>query len=89
MTLSQPAPGLAWTTADDHAYVARMPSGPIVVLSGPAAVIWDELTVDGDTATLTARVTARLTNAPDDADAIVHHVVEQLRSDGLLADAER
>jgi hypothetical protein len=84
MMSARPGPRVAWTLTDDTAYVARVPSGPIIVLEGPAAVIWDELAADGDVATLTARVAARITDAPPDADATVQHVVARLRDEGLL-----
>ncbi|WP_308467505.1 PqqD family peptide modification chaperone [Rathayibacter soli] len=85
MTSARPAPGVAWMTLDDTAYVARMPSGPIIVLGGPAAVIWDELATDGDFATLTARVAERMTDVPSDADATVMDVVASLSNEGLLS----
>jgi hypothetical protein len=84
MTRLRRAAGVAWVTADSAAYVARIPSGPIVVLTGPAAVIWDELTIDGDAATLTERVSERMSDVPPDADASVKHVVERLQAEGLL-----
>jgi hypothetical protein len=84
MTGIQRAPGIAWVVADSTAYVARIPSGPIVVLTGPAAVIWDELMTDGDAITLAARVSARMSDVPPDADATVKQVVEHLLAEGLL-----
>lgn len=84
MTFLRRAQGVAWITAESAAYVAHIPSGPIVVLTGPAAVIWDELAIDGDVATLTQRVTARMSDVPPDADATVEQVVERLQEEGLL-----
>jgi hypothetical protein len=84
MTGVRRAAGVAWVTTDSAAYVARVPSGPIVVLTGPAAVIWDELTVDGDVGTLTERVSERMSDVPPDADATVKQVVERLQAEGLL-----
>lgn len=85
MTRLRPTPDVAWTTADGAAYVAKVPSGPIIVLTGAAAIVWDEIGVDGDVATLTARVAARITNAPPDADGAVMRVVASLREEELLA----
>jgi hypothetical protein len=84
MTCLRQAPGIAWITAEGAAYVAHIPSGPIIVLTGPAAVIWDELTIDGDAATLTERVSERMSDVPPDADATVKQVVERLQAEGLL-----
>lgn len=56
--------GVAWTRHDGRVYVAAVPAGPIAVLEGTAALIW-ELALDGPGTTLTERV-AGVTGQPVD-----------------------
>ena len=64
-------------------YAARLPSGPIVVLEGIAALIWDEA-CSGDRATITERVAAATDVAPDMIRADVDAFVADLVARGLL-----
>lgn len=61
---------------EDKLYVATLPDGPIVVLDGISALIWDEACA-GSRETLVDRVAAATTASPE---AIRAHV------DGFVAD---
>jgi Coenzyme PQQ synthesis protein D (PqqD) len=67
-------------------YVARIPGGPMVLLSGTAAVIWSEAVAPEAEETLEARVAARFDSHVDRRvmDRDVSSFVEGLVSQGLL-----
>ena len=62
----------------------RLPDGPIVVLDGIAALIWDEACT-GDRETITERVAEATDAAPDAIRADVDAFVADLVARGLLA----
>lgn len=68
-------------------YAARLPGGPIVVLEGIAALIWDEAFV-GDRETIPDRVAAATDAAPDTIRADVDAFVADLVARGLLESRE-
>lgn len=68
---------------DGTVYAARLPDGPIVVLEGVAALIWDEACA-GDRGTITDRVAAATDVAPDLIRADVDSFVTDLVARGLL-----
>jgi hypothetical protein len=68
---------------DGTVYAARLPDGPIVVLDGVAALIWDEACT-GDRATITERVAAATDVAPHLIRADVDAFVADLVALGLL-----
>jgi len=70
---------------DDGAiYVAKLPTGPIVVLDGIAALIWIEA-CEGDRETIADRVARATDAAPDAIRADVEAFVADLVARGLLA----
>ena len=68
---------------DGVVYAAHLPTGPIVVLEGIAALIWDEACA-GDRATITERVAETTDVAPDLIRADVDSFVADLVARGLL-----
>ncbi|MGR0218617.1 PqqD family protein [Agromyces sp. ZXT2-6] len=68
---------------DGVVYAAPLPSGPIVVLEGVAALIWDEACA-GDRATITERVAEATDVAPEAIRADVEVFVADLVARGLL-----
>lgn len=79
------APDVAWVMSDDAAYLARLPSGPIAVLEGPAALIWEELSAPADGRPLADRVRDRLADPPGDLAAHVQDFVSRLVAQGWIA----
>lgn len=83
MSRLQPAPGVAVVHDGGVVFVAPLPGGPIVVLEGGAAVIWDGA-CDGDRSSLPERV-ARATDTPvEDIRSDVEEFVAELLGRGLL-----
>ena len=78
-------PGPADDDGVELHYVAQLPSGPMVVLSGTASVIWQEALV-GPEAALAERVAARLGHvvSEDEIRAEVAAFVDDLVARGLL-----
>jgi hypothetical protein len=79
----RPGDAVGVIEAGDSIYVATLPTGPIVVLEGVAALIWIEA-CEGDRETIADRV-ASATDAP--AEVIREHVesfVADLVARGLL-----
>jgi hypothetical protein len=72
---------------DDDIYVAHLPDGPILSLTGTAAFVW-RAALDGPTEGIADRVAAAAGLPADDIAADVAAFVETLQSAGLLADAE-
>ena len=64
-------------------YVAPLPTGPIVVLTDAAAVIWAEA-LSGDSATFAERVAARTDRTVPEIAADVEAFVQSLIARGLL-----
>ena len=64
-------------------HAARLPAGPIVVLAGIAALIWDEACT-GERATIIERVADATDLAPDAIRADVEAFVADLIARGLL-----
>lgn len=78
--------GVAWTEDEASVYVARVPEGPIVVLSESARVIW-AMALTSDAGELVDRVAAA---SGQDAVAIAADVeafVAELTARGLLESA--
>lgn len=65
MTRLRPAPNVGTLEEDGIVYAAQLPGGPIVVLDGIAAVVWNEVR-SGERATVAERV-AEVTDASPDA----------------------
>jgi hypothetical protein len=82
VTRFMPASDLATEVVDDAVYAARLPSGPIVVLEGVSAVIWEEACADGDR--VVEHVAARTGRAPEEIAESVTAFVDRLVADGLL-----
>jgi len=68
---------------DGIVYAARLPTGPIIMLEGIAALIWGEA-CSGERATITERVAEATDVAPDTIRADVEAFVDDLISRGLL-----
>jgi hypothetical protein len=77
----KPADGVAWLTHDGTVYVARLPSGPILVLEGSAALIWTELVLAESDAALVSRVRRHVTGSSRGLAADVRGFVDQLRAE--------
>ena len=75
--------GVAWTRHDGRVYVAAVPAGPIAVLEGTAALIW-ELALDGSGTTLTERVAVATGQPVDMVREDVITFVRQLMDSGWL-----
>ncbi len=75
---------VAYLADEDAIYLARVPQGPIQVLAGSAAVIWEEA-VDGDRAGIAARVARRTGSDESAIRADVEAFLSALVSLGLLA----
>jgi len=65
-----------------HAYVAAIPDGPLVVLDGPAFVIWK--VAEGEEDTVVSRVAELTATSPGSIRADVEHFVERLVEQGFL-----
>lgn len=78
---------LAYLAADDAVYLATVPQGPIRVLAGSAAVIWEE-SLAGDRPGLTARVAQRVGADVEGIGTEVEGFVATLLSLGLLAEVD-
>jgi hypothetical protein len=72
---------------DDIVYAAHLPAGPIVVLDGIAALIWDEA-CSGERATIAERVAETTDAAPDAIRPVVNAFVADLVARGLLESLE-
>ncbi|KHK99310.1 hypothetical protein LK09_03245 [Microbacterium mangrovi] len=84
MTRFVPGPGVASVVAEDAVYLAWMPDGPLMALEGPAALIWQQLLIDGDLETLSDRVSPRVHEPPDDLPEHVRAFARSLVDQGLL-----
>ncbi|WP_173921747.1 PqqD family protein [Agromyces sp. Marseille-P2726] len=84
MTGLRPTPGVGTLEGDGIIYAARLPDGPIVVLDGIAALIWNEA-CSGDQATIAERVAEVTDAAADDIRAHVDDFVANLVERRLLA----
>ena len=83
-----PAGGVAWTADGEgggRVYVATVPSGPIAVLEGTAALVW-ELALEGPRATLAERVAAATGQSVSTVEDTVADFVARLLEQGLLED---
>lgn len=78
--------GVGFEVADGVVYVAPLPDGPIAVLEGAAALIWQTaLDVDRD---LVPQAIARTTSTPiADLEGSVVDFIDDLIQRGLLADS--
>ena len=79
----RPADAVGVVEHDGVVYAATLPSGPIVVLDGIAALIWDEACA-GDRASIAERVAAMTDAAPDAIRADGEAFVGDLVARGLL-----
>ena len=68
---------------EDVLYVATLPDGPIIVLVGSSALIWDEACA-GDREKIVDRVAAATNAPPDGIRAEVEAFVAELVARGLL-----
>jgi hypothetical protein len=83
MTRLRQAGGVGIVEYDGTVYAAPLPDGPIVVLDGIAALIWDEAR-GGDRESITDRVAGATDAAPDAIRADVEAFVADLVARGLL-----
>jgi hypothetical protein len=87
MSRLRPGPGVAVVEEGDVVYAAPVPDGPIAVLDGGAAAIWDAARA-GERESIAERVT-ELTGAPLSAVRDeVERIVEDLLRRGLLVAVE-
>lgn len=81
-------PRVAWAREEGRWYLARVPSGPIHCLEGPAALIWDELLTSADgtaaAADLAERVSLRAEAELDVVRVDVDDFLTRLVALGLL-----
>ena len=84
----RPAPDTGVVVSDDgrSVYVARLPGGPLLVLEGPAAVIWAEATT-APAQGWVSRVAASVDQPEDAISAEVTAFVDDLRARDLLVTA--
>jgi hypothetical protein len=84
----RPGPDTGVVVSDDgrSVYVARLPGGPLLVLEGPAAVIWAEATT-APARSWVARVAASVDQPEDAISAEVTAFVDDLRARDLLVTA--
>ena len=80
----RPARGVAIVQESDVVYAASLPDGPIVVLEGSAAVIWDEL-MRGGSGSIAERVADATGASLDSVRADVDAFVEQLIGLGMVS----
>ncbi len=83
MTRLRRAPGVGLITEEGILYAASLPDGPIVVLSGVAALIWGEACT-GERATIAERVARATEVSPDQIRPDVDAFVADLVARGLL-----
>lgn len=81
----RPGPDTGVVVSDDgrSVYVARLPGGPLLVLSGPAAVIWAEATT-APAQGWVSRVAASVDQPEDVIASDVAAFVDDLRDRALL-----
>ena len=79
----RPRGGVGLVEHEDVLYVATLPDGPIVVLDGISALIWDEA-CGGDRETIVDRVAAATNVTPEAIRADVEAFVADLVARGLL-----
>ena len=70
---------------DDDVFVARLPAGPIMRLSGTAAVIWIEALSDAD-GTIAGRVALAVTSSESEIAEGVSEFIQTLITGGLLVE---
>jgi hypothetical protein len=85
-------PDLAVVETEDEdgvptVYLCALPSGPLVVLNGPGALIWQEAQV-GDGPGLAERVAGRVAAEADDVRVEVDRFLDVLTAQGLLVTAD-
>jgi hypothetical protein len=83
MTRLRPPSDVAVTEEGDAVYAAHLPDGPIAVLEGTAALIWDEA-CSGERETIADRVAEATGAAADEIRSDVESFVDQLVAQGLL-----
>jgi hypothetical protein len=84
----RPGPDTGVVVSDDgrSVFVARLPGGPLLVLEGPAAVIWAEATT-APAQGWVSRVAASVDQPEDAISAEVTAFVDDLRARDLLVTA--
>jgi hypothetical protein len=84
----RPGPDTGVVVSDDgrSVFVARLPGGPLLVLEGPAAVIWAEAT-SAPAQGWVSRVAASVDQPEDAISAEVTAFVDDLRARDLLVTA--
>lgn len=87
MTRLRVAERVAVCRIDDVVYVAALPDGPIHVLDGVAALIWDE-SLAGSRRDLAARVAAATGSYAEAVSESVADFVDGLLARGLLVEAD-
>ena len=85
MTSEALARGVTSVESGDLVYVARLPTGPLLVLDGGAATIWRQLADGGAAGTLRERVAATLLDPPPDLGEQIEAFIETLRAHGMLS----
>ena len=72
--------------ADDapRVYLARVPAGPPLVLDGPAALVWEEVTEGGTREEITTRVAEAAGRSVAEVAGDVEHFLDELAGLGLI-----
>ena len=83
MTGYRPSDAVGIVEHEDVLYVATLPDGPIIVLDGISALIWDEACA-GDRETIVDRVAAATDATTEAIRADVEAFVAELVARGLL-----
>lgn len=87
MTYHRPA-DIAVVASDEALYLATLPAGPIHVLEGTAALIWEHA-LERTAADTVASVAAAVCLEPADVDADTRQFLRELVAGKLLATQER
>ena len=83
-TLVVPA-DVAWCQDGATIAVGLLPSGPVLVLEGPAVLLWQAIAEHGDAQRAIRETVAAVLDAPADAADHLRAVPADLRSRGALA----
>jgi hypothetical protein len=84
VTRTRPGADLAIERVDDVVYLARLPDGPIYVLEGSAAAIWDASLQEDDSQSLVSRVAALFGQSAEEVETGTKAFLEELVRGGLL-----
>ena len=86
MTALEAADRVAAVVTPEAVYVARLPDGPILVLNGTAALVWQSA-VASKRETIAERIAAATSMPVDGIRTDVEAFLESLIAQGLLVDA--